>query len=295
MATDRELSVRQRELAEAHLAECVTCRERRACLSAVADLFDVRSRSTPDAEWVERERTRLRHKLKQMPPLPRPLAPGPAHVTATAVLGMTSAAAVVFAAALFFRGALPSERVISSTAPPATETTMLPVAGLTPGATWDVTMEELCADRRHEQRPVPDVLRARVLNDYGMAHVPPTEYELDYLIAPALGGAADAKNLWPQRYDSTSWNPFVKDQLERVLPAMVCGGAVPLETAQRDIAANWIAAYKKYFRTSVPLLTHSAVASSTDPSGDEPLLYPVWRHGGAPSLRLIAFSPSSGF
>ncbi len=41
---------------------------------------------------------------------------------------------------------------------------------------------------------------------YGMAGVPQAEYELDYLITPELGGAPDARNLWPQRYDVPGWN-----------------------------------------------------------------------------------------
>jgi hypothetical protein len=34
---------------------------------------------------------------------------------------------------------------------------------------------------------------------------------------------------------------------------MVCAGTVELSTAQKDIAGDWIAAYKKYFHTDKPL------------------------------------------
>jgi hypothetical protein len=34
---------------------------------------------------------------------------------------------------------------------------------------------------------------------------------------------------------------------------MVCAGKVDLSTAQKDIASDWIAAYKKYFHTDAPL------------------------------------------
>ena len=61
-----------------------------------------------------------------------------------------------------------------------------------------------------------------------MEHVAPSEYELDYLITPELGGVGDARNLWPQRYDSDVWNARVKDDLERLLPRLVCDGAVDL-------------------------------------------------------------------
>jgi hypothetical protein len=42
---------------------------------------------------------------------------------------------------------------------------------------------------------------------------------------------------------------------------MVCGGELDLSTAQRDIAADWIAAYKKYFHTDRPLVLHSRLES----------------------------------
>ena len=39
---------------------------------------------------------------------------------------------------------------------------------------------------------------------------------------------------------------------------MVCDGQLDLATAQRDLAEDWIAAYKKYFQTGQPLLVHVA-------------------------------------
>jgi hypothetical protein len=45
----------------------------------------------------------------------------------------------------------------------------------------------------------------------------------------------------------------VKDELERLLPSLVCDGRIDLRTAQRDISADWIGAYKKYFRTDRPV------------------------------------------
>jgi hypothetical protein len=36
---------------------------------------------------------------------------------------------------------------------------------------------------------------------------------------------------------------------------MVCEGSLDLTEAQQAIAANWIAAYKKYFHTDRPLVT----------------------------------------
>jgi hypothetical protein len=97
-----------------------------------------------------------------------------------------------------------------------------------------------------------------------MESVPEAQYELDYLITPELGGAADRQNLWPERYGSRVWNARVKDELERLLPEMVCAGRLDLATAQRDIAVDWIAAYKKYFHASAPLNTYADAYEDDD-------------------------------
>jgi len=76
---------------------------------------------------------------------------------------------------------------------------------------------------------------------------------VDYLITPALGGADDIHNLWPQSYSSTVWNARVKDSLEDRLREMVCEGRLDLATAQHDLSADWISAYKKYFHTDRPV------------------------------------------
>ena len=129
----------------------------------------------------------------------------------------------------------------------------LPLPQLTPGDVHPVTLDELCAQRLPSGRPVPASVHQAVLQDYNMGHLPEADYELDHLITPALGGTSDRRNLWPERYTSRVWNAHVKDELEDLLPQLVCERKVPLATAQRDIASNWIAAYKKYFQTDRPL------------------------------------------
>jgi len=129
-----------------------------------------------------------------------------------------------------------------------------PNRNLTPGATRQVTMGEVCSVPREEV--VGDVsvsLRQRVLQEYGIANARPEDYEIDYLIAPRLGGVEDIRNLWPEPYRARVWNARVKDSLEERLHEMVCSGQLDLRTAQRDIATDWIAAYKKYFHTSKPI------------------------------------------
>ena len=129
-----------------------------------------------------------------------------------------------------------------------------PNRGLTPGATRQVTVNEVCSAPREEV--VADVsvsLRQRVFQEYGIADARPEDYEIDYLIAPRLGGTEDLRNLWPEPYRARVWNAHVKDALEERLHEMVCHGQVDLATAQHDIATDWIAAYKKYFHTNKPL------------------------------------------
>jgi hypothetical protein len=107
-------------------------------------------------------------------------------------------------------------------------------------------------------------VRQHVLRQYRMEHVPASEYELDYLITPELGGVGDARNLWPERYDSGPWNAHVKDDLEQLLSRRVCDGAMDLAVAQREIATNWIAAYQKHFQTDRPIPRQAGIEDDGD-------------------------------
>ena len=133
----------------------------------------------------------------------------------------------------------------------------LPIPALTPGATASVTAADLCAGRGPSKEDIAPAIRQAVLRDYGMEGLPDADYELDYLITPELGGSSDRRNLWPERYGARVWNARVKDELEGLLPTLVCRGAVDLADAQREIAANWIAAYKKYFHTDRPVIAEA--------------------------------------
>jgi hypothetical protein len=131
---------------------------------------------------------------------------------------------------------------------------MLPDPGITPGSTRPVTLAEVCAvDRDEVVREVPSALQQKVFQEYGIKDQPAKNFEVDYLITPGLGGSDDVRNLWPQAHSESVWNSYVKDQLEDHLHHMVCHGELSLQDAQRDIAGNWISAYKKYFHTERPL------------------------------------------
>jgi len=70
------------------------------------------------------------------------------------------------------------------------------------------------------------------------------------LIPLSLGGSNSIRNIWPQSTKIAPWNSYVKDALERKLHKLVCAGQLDLKTAQREISANWIEAYKKYIGES---------------------------------------------
>jgi hypothetical protein len=58
-----------------------------------------------------------------------------------------------------------------------------------------------------------------------------------------LGGAPnDPRNLWPE----PGRTPNRKDELECRLREMVCAGEVPVGTAQREIASDWVLAYRRF-------------------------------------------------
>jgi hypothetical protein len=143
---------------------------------------------------------------------------------------------------------------------------LLPNRSLTPGATRPVAIADLCS-ANHDQviRSVSDTVQQRVFQEYGIRDEHLEKYEVDYLITPGLGGADDIKNLWPEPRYNTRWNSFVKDQLEDYLHQSVCGGKLNLETAQKDVASDWISAYKKYFHTDEPLSRSSALDPSHSP------------------------------
>lgn len=247
---DGELSERRLARLDAHLSGCELCRNRLQTIRSSATAASAACRSGLALDEVRaRLRSNLAHRSAELDrswrfQLARRMGQAPAVGLATAAIALLALGGVLV------RFAIDESR---STAAALVEAGALPIAALTPGATERVTADDLCAGRGPSKRAVAPAVRQAVLHDYGMEHLPDAEYELDYLITPELGGSSDRRNLWPERYGSRIWNARVKDQLEVLLPQMVCDGRLELATAQRDIAADWIAAYKKYFNTKAPL------------------------------------------
>jgi hypothetical protein len=153
------------------------------------------------------------------------------------------------ASGLLILGVVLANLLLRSPAPAAVMFT--PNPRLTPGATVLADRQTICSEESPSNKGVSLSLQRKVFDEYGLHNAKPKDYEVDYLITPALGGADDIRNLWPQPY-AAAWNAKVKDELEDRLRHLVCTGTLDLTQAQREIATNWVQAYKKYLHRSEP-------------------------------------------
>jgi hypothetical protein len=245
---DGELSARDQKPVRAHLDACWKCRARRQEFeNAIIDFVRVHQRDfdtrIPPAAGP---RALLRAQLAQLSSTEPngssnwfKLSRG--YAWAAALCGLLTLGSFLAGTSRRSRSR-PSAVIVSS-----------PDSSLTPGATLLVSRRAVCAQVNIKNKVVPVALQRKVFEEYGIAGADPRAYEVDYLVTPALGGADDIHNLWPHSYSATVWNAQVKDTLEDRLREMVCDGSLELTEAQREIAANWIPAYKKYFHTDTPL------------------------------------------
>ena len=103
----------------------------------------------------------------------------------------------------------------------------------------------------------------------GFRTMPPVSMRSTSCSRESWGGSNALKNLWPQPFQTQPWNAHVKDQLENTLHRLVCARKVDLDTAQHDMATDWIAAYKPYFHTEAPVSrgrSHRRRAASRPPT-----------------------------
>jgi len=235
-----------------HLSKCPECRARRHEMDRVlGDFVRLHQDSlNPMLPPAGASRAMLKGRLAQMSSAPRPWRSGWSQALRPIAASrlVTIAAVLAIAAAVAISWPSLAERRSGSSVPVS-----LPEPSLTPGAVATADRSQVCAAPRPKNSAVPPSLARKVFEEYGMPYAKPQAYEVDYLITPALGGADDIRNLWPQSNADAIWNSRVKDALEDRLHALVCGGDLDLDAAQRDLSSDWIAAYKKYFRTERPL------------------------------------------
>jgi hypothetical protein len=258
LSADGELATDLGDRIRSHLADCWDCRARMAEIEGTIDDFVRAHQQNFDSRLpsIAGARARLGARLAESARATRPegwwhrLLPNPrrfAYACAVAVILGLAASAVYW-------------QTVNHGLDLRVAMGLLPNRSLTPGATRPVSIADLCSTNHDEVvRSVSDTLQQRVFQEYGIRDRHLEKYEVDYLITPGLGGADDLKNLWPEPRYNTRWNSFVKDQLEDYLHQSVCGGKLSLETAQRDVAGDWISAYKKYFHTEEPLSRSSAL------------------------------------
>ena len=257
LMADGERSSRRFNRARQHLSGCLSCRARLAQIEQ--RLGDVSAVHCIEADRplpsVAPARARLARRLSEeaarssdrVLPFGVPM-PGRPFLYRAAVLLVGLAGGFLLA---------PHSR--PPTATHATGIFLLPRADLTPGAAGAVALHDICApDRQTQTQPIAPSVHHAVFARYGADYRRAADYELDYLITPELGGVADARNLWPQPFARTPWNAYVKDELERLFHRLVCEGKLDVATAQREIASDWISAYKRYFQTNVPLRDYDA-------------------------------------
>jgi len=249
LLADGELSSRHAARVNAHLTACWDCRARlRKLEETVADFVDLHhaildSRIPP----ATGPRALLSARLAEASASPRKHSWADAWPRAFAKEKLVYAAAAVLSV---MASVIAFDHVAS-----LSNSALQPVPNrhLTPGVFRTVTTSEVCTATYSDNADVvPASVKERVFQEYGMAPQS-RNYELDYLISPQLGGTDDVGNLWPEPASVSVWNVRDKDALENRLHQLVCQNKIDLSTAQRDLATDWISAYKKYFHTDRPI------------------------------------------
>jgi hypothetical protein len=258
---EEELSSETLPKATAHIEACAACRGRSGSLYAVQDtvLSGLHGRGN-DIPLAGAARARLQTALAKETAAGRLLPLRPASLLSSRIIWRVAAIAVLVLLSVTFRQAY---RPLQDRMAAHEETGPEPDHALTPGATNPVGLSQLCSLNDDDLDPKVSAEKAdAVFRAYGMDEKAARAYQVDYLINPQLGGNDQIENLWPEPYHATVWNATAKDALEMRLHRMVCDKQIDLESAQRELATDWIAAYKKYFHTSRPVSTVAAVDRS---------------------------------
>jgi hypothetical protein len=252
---DGELPRRRAAKAGTHLSACWDCRSRMAQIaSTIHDFMHAHHSSVPELPPSAGPRALLKARLAAISMGENEML----HLRQSHASWVWAAACLL----VLVTGGLFLHYPTKGLKPDASDDTpSLPNRRLTPGATMAADIGDLCSTRHDEVvRSVPNALQDAVLREYGLPASRAQNFEIDFLISPGLGGAESIRNLWPEPRYGTLWNSFAKDQLEDYLHQSVCAGRVSLQTAQKDIALDWVSAYQKYFRTTKPLTSVSGLS-----------------------------------
>jgi hypothetical protein len=127
----------------------------------------------------------------------------------------------------------------------------VPDHALTPGAVLAVTKSDVCVPGYSKKvRHVPVSVKRQVFAEYKIPYSQHRLYEVDHLSSLEISGSNSLKNLWPEPYDlcvnGKQIGARTKDRLENEMHRRVCNGMLDLNQAAREIASDWISAYRKY-------------------------------------------------
>lgn len=106
-------------------------------------------------------------------------------------------------------------------------------------------MTVVCQHSTRERRSVWSGIHRLAFTEYGFTYPQARgAFEVDHLIPLELGGDNTIANLWPEAAEPTP-GFYQKDKVENFLHRQVCAGALGLADAQRQIATDWMAVWKR--------------------------------------------------
>lgn len=171
-----------------------------------------------------------------------------------------------------------------------------PNPALTPGAAVPgVSVEQVCAPGYASTSRNPGLLDEQSVFQLYLLDYPASlsGYRVDRLIPSELGGADTLPNLWPE--PTTPQTAGRKDQLAGWLHQLVCSDAVPLETAQRQVADDWYAAWLRYGGTNSPAPDTLTAVGAPSPNPPAALGAPSGAAAvGAPPPAVAGRAPATG-
>ena len=171
-----------------------------------------------------------------------------------------------------------------------------PNPALTPGAAVPgVSVEQVCAPGYASTGRNPGLLDEQSVFLLYLLDYPASlsGYRVDRLIPTELGGADTLPNLWPE--PTTPQTAGRKDQLAGWLHQLVCSDAVPLETAQRQVADDWYAAWLRYGGTNSPAPDTLTAVGAPSPNPPAALGAPSGAAAvGAPPPAVAGRAPAAG-
>ena len=290
LAMDRELTDPRLAVLRTHVAACEDCRSRSASLAVtIAELTSARVQD--DLPPADAARIRLRAALATSR-AGRGEESVRTHFRHVRWLGVAAA----LAASIVIASKAPSPPSPFGVGAYSDGALMRPRSELTPGAVRTTNASDICGPRAAHVTPaIAGAVQEKVFAAYGARIGRSSDYELDHLITPELGGTSDARNLWPQPFFTTEWNAYVKDELERHLHTLVCEGTLAVKVAQREMATDWITAYKRRFATDHPLAQSMRTASDRDAADEDRFELDEIEDGRAEAnTRVEGHEPASG-